>query len=178
MYNLPGCPIEQADRLHRAREALPWPVISVHMQRTLKSFTLTKVAVGAAGFWSCRFDVLCSKEPCIRGLWSVLILSNDVTFPQRRGKPVCSLLTLIAVSSPALLQPFIKYLYDPGGRVFRRRFLDKSWDWNYSKPILRQPPSGCSAKKTNTGTKVTKMERREGMQLEVKERHRPPTYTL
>lgn len=23
MYNLPGCPIEQANRLHRAREALP-----------------------------------------------------------------------------------------------------------------------------------------------------------
>lgn len=43
MYNLPGCPIEQTNRLHRARE-----VISVHMQRTWKSSTLTKVAVGTA----------------------------------------------------------------------------------------------------------------------------------
>lgn len=112
MYNLPGCPIEQANRLHRAWEALPCPVISARVQRTLQPFTFTRGDVGTAAFWSSRFDVLCSKEPCIRGVWSVLVLSNDVAFPQRRGKPVCNrrVLTLMAVSSPALLQPLVNYL--------------------------------------------------------------------
>lgn len=47
-------------------------------------------------------------------------------------------------------------------------FLDKNWDQIVSKPILRQRFSCSSEKKKNTDTKITKMKRREEIQLEVK----------
>lgn len=38
-------------------------------------------------------------------------------------------------------------------------FLDKNWDQNKSKPILRQLPSGSPEKKKNTDTKMTMMKK-------------------